>query len=150
MPSLVDLLLVHAVTGWGARFIPPSASLPLAPLPPVKHRSEPKPPGGSSAGASKWPLAALVSGWHTYFAQSTLLAGLALALLYLSVLSLGFLMTAFLKYGGMTEVALSGFRAAGALSGLLAPAIFPPLSERLGLKLTGAAGISWQVCWLWV
>lgn len=39
-----------------------------------------------------------------YMAQPTLLPSLALALLYLTCLSLGFLMTAFLTVNGMTEV----------------------------------------------
>jgi hypothetical protein len=86
------------------------------------------------------------SGWVAYFQQTTLLPGLALALLYLTVLSLGFLMTSFLAWQGMSEAAISLFRSAGALSGLMATVVFHPLQER-GVSLLGAGslGISWQV-----
>lgn len=86
------------------------------------------------------------AGWAAYFNQSTLLAGLALALLYLTVLSLGFLMTSFLAWQGMSEATISLFRSAGALSGLMATLLFHPL-QRWGVGLVGAGslGVSWQV-----
>jgi len=86
------------------------------------------------------------SGWRLYFQQSTLLPGLALALLYFTVLSLGFLMTSFLAWQGMSEATISLFRAAGALSGLMATVVFPAL-QRCGVGLVGAGvlGVSWQV-----
>jgi iron-regulated transporter 1 len=85
-------------------------------------------------------------GWSAYFQQTTLLPGLALALLYLTVLSLGFLMTSFLAWQGMSEATISVFRSAGALSGLLATVVFHPL-QRCGVGLVGAAslGVTWQV-----
>jgi iron-regulated transporter 1 len=49
------------------------------------------------------PFAALADGWGVYLQQPTLLPALALALLYLTVLSLGFLMTAFLTFNGLNE-----------------------------------------------
>lgn len=86
------------------------------------------------------------SGWAAYFHQSTLLPGLSLALLYFSVLSLGSLMTSYLAWQGLSEATLSLFRAVGALSGLLATVVFPPLQHcGLGLVGTGALSISWQV-----
>lgn len=86
------------------------------------------------------------SGWRLYFQQSTLLPGLALALLYFTVLSLGFLMTSFLAWQGMSEATISLFRAAGALSGLMATVVFPAL-QRCGVGLVGAGvlGVSWQL-----
>jgi hypothetical protein len=61
------------------------------------------------------PIAVLLgcSGWIVYFKQSTVLPAVALALLYLTVLSLGFLMTSYLVWRAMTESTLSLFRAAG-------------------------------------
>jgi hypothetical protein len=46
----------------------------------------------------------------------------------------------------MSEATISLFRAAGALSGLAATAVFHPL-QRCGVSLTaaGGLGISWQV-----
>ena len=49
----------------------------------------------------------LWQGWGPYFRQGIWPAALALALLYLTVLSLGLLMTAYLKWLGMTEAELS-------------------------------------------
>ena len=50
------------------------------------------------------PLSVLFgyTGWRIYFQQSTVLAGVALSLLYLTVLSLGFLMTSYLAWRGMS------------------------------------------------
>ena len=75
-------------------------------------------------------------GLATYFEQSIWPAALALALLYLTVLSLGLLMTAYLKWQGMTEAVLSLYRGAGAVSGLLATVAFPPIHKVAG-----------NICW---
>ena len=71
-------------------------------------------------------------GWATYFRQSTWPAALALALLYLTVLSLGLLMTAYLKWQGMSEAVLSLYRGAGAVSGLLSTVVFPTIHRSTG------------------
>lgn len=71
-------------------------------------------------------------GWGTYFEQGLWPAALALALLYLTVLSLGLLMTAYLKWQGMTEAELSLYRGAGALSGLLSTTVFPTIHNKTG------------------
>jgi iron-regulated transporter 1 len=90
------------------------------------------------------------AGWAAYFRQGTLLPGLALALLYLTVLSLGFLMTAFLAHG-LPESTISLFRSAGALAGLLATVVVVPLQRcGIGLVAAGGLGIMWQVRLLWV
>lgn len=108
---------------------------------------EPKPLADSPCSRPNALRAFLgASGWAAYFHQSTLLPGLALALLYFSVLSLGSLMTSYLAWQGLSEATLSLFRAVGALSGLLATVVFPPLQHcGLGLVGAGALGISWQV-----
>lgn len=71
-------------------------------------------------------------GWAIYFKQSMWPAALALGLLYLTVLSLGLLMTAYLKWQGMTEAVLSVYRGAGAVSGLLATVAFPTFHRVAG------------------
>jgi iron-regulated transporter 1 len=78
-------------------------------------------------------------GWGTYFKQRLWPAALSLALLYLTVLSLGLLMTAYLKWQGMTEAELSLYRGAGAISGLLSTVIFPSLLNKTGAVLLCAA-----------
>lgn len=119
---------------------------------------EPKrPPSASHPNNSKhakpnaFQILLGTAGWVTYFHQGpSLLPGLALALLYLTVLSLGFLMTSFLAWQGMSEgvgpTVISLFRSVGALSGLLATFVFHPL-QHCGVSLvgTGTLGISWQV-----
>lgn len=80
--------------------------------------------------------------WAIYFKQSVWPAALALALLYLTVLSLGLLMTAYLKWQGMTEAVLSLYRGAGAVSGLLATVAFPPIHKVAGNVSVGAIDIA--------
>ena len=41
-------------------------------------------------------------------------------------------MTAYLKWQGMTEAVLSLYRGAGAVSGLLSTAVFPPVHRHAG------------------
>ncbi len=106
-------------------------------------------PGKSAAGALAGALAApftnLASGWGTYLRQPVLLPALALAMLYFTVLSLGFLMTAYVKRSGLSELVVSLFRAAGALTGILATFVYPALHSRLGILRAGAVGIGYQL-----
>ncbi|KAK9815567.1 hypothetical protein WJX72_006024 [[Myrmecia] bisecta] len=90
-------------------------------------------------------LSKLANGWSAYIRQPVLPAAVALALLYLTVLSLGLLMTAYLKWGSMTEAELSLWRGAGALSGIAATFTFPLLRSRAGLPSAGLAGIILQL-----
>eukprot|EP00798_Chlamydomonas_sp_ICE-L_P006629 gene6629-3285_t len=83
--------------------------------------------------------------WLTYCKQEVLLANLSLATLYCTVLSLGFLMTAYLRWSGMNEAEVSLYRALGGLAGLLATGIFWPLRSWLGSRRTGLAGIYYQL-----
>lgn len=48
-------------------------------------------------------------------------------------------------FAAAAEATLSLFRAAGALSGLLATAVFHPLQRYLGLVTSGTIGICWQL-----
>lgn len=73
---------------------------------------------------------------------------MALALLYMTVLSLGFLMTSYLRWTGLTQAELAGYRGIGALTGLAATAIFPPLRRRLGLHACAVLGIVYQLACL--
>lgn len=90
------------------------------------HYAKPRQNGSSN------PLRSLWQGWRTYFSQAVWPAAVSLALLYLTALSLGLLMTAYLKWQGMSEAELSLYRGAGAISGLLATVVFPMLHSRLG------------------
>ena len=59
-------------------------------------------------------------------------AAFALALLYLTVLSFGLLATAYLNWRGMSEAELSIYRGLGAIAGISATFIFPPMHGKLG------------------
>lgn len=105
------------------------------------------PPAGASAGRTPWPQA-VAANVRAYLRQPALRPMLSLAMLYLNVLSLGFLMTAFLKWQGLSEAEVSAWRGGGALSGLAATVIFPPAAARLGLRRAGLVAISYQTATL--
>ena len=67
--------------------------------------------------------------------QPVLPAAFALALLYLTVLSFGLLATAYLNWRGMSEAELSIYRGLGAIAGISATFIFPPMHGQLGEPL---------------
>jgi iron-regulated transporter 1 len=94
------------------------------------------------------PATVLYQGWRTYAAQITLRPGLALALLYGSMLGMGPVMTAYAYSRGMTEATLGGLRGVGAVFGITATFIFAPLQGRVGLARTGLFAIWAQLATL--
>ena len=87
--------------------------------------------------------------WRVYASQPVLPAALALAALYCTVLSLGFLMTAYLHARGVPEVAVALARGGGALAGLAATAAFPRLARHAApMPTLAAAGVAAQLLWL--
>ena len=86
-----------------------------------------------------------IDGWIMYVKQPAAVASFSLALLYLSVMSFGSLMTAYLYWSGMGEAELSIYRGAGALSGIAATIAYPPLQRRWGLVKAGTAAV-WLQC----
>lgn len=100
------------------------------------------------AGSLRSGSSAVLHSFVVYGRQRVMLASLALSVLSGSVLTLGFLMTSYLHWGGLTEAEISVFRGVGALSGLGATAIFPMLAPRLGLHRTGLLGTYYQLTWL--
>ena len=93
-------------------------------------------------------------GWrdllHVYARQRVLAPALALALLYFTVLSLGFLMTEYLYARGVADVEVAIIRGAGAVSGLAATAVFPRAARGMPLRTIAAAGVSTQLLCLLV
>ena len=79
----------------------------------------------------------LGQGFSRYSQQRISLATLSLALLYLTVLSFGMLMTAFLKWAGMPEALLGFARGIGAVFGVTATFVFPCFRARFGVDKTG-------------
>ncbi|GAX73941.1 hypothetical protein CEUSTIGMA_g1391.t1 [Chlamydomonas eustigma] len=103
--------------------------------------------GGTATRSNglRMALISLYSSWVVYCGQDVLLPNIALGLLYMTVLSLGFLMTSYLKWCGLTEAEVSLYRGVGALTGLLATLIFPAMSRKIGNVRTGLLGISYQL-----
>lgn len=105
----------------------------------------------SAAGLEEAPprRGGSLQGLQSYLSQPVMPAALALALIYLTVMSFGTLMTAYLKWSGMAEAELSLYRGLGALSGVLATLVFPLAQRTLGLVRAGAGAIAAQlVCLL--
>lgn len=84
---------------------------------------------------SGWTNVFSSTGWDIYIHQPVLGAAVSLALLYLTVLSLGLLMTAYLNWKGMSEAELSLYRGLGALAGVSATFAFPTLQAKVGRRL---------------
>jgi len=84
-----------------------------------------------------------------YLAQPVLQPAVCLALLYLTVLSMGFVMTAYLHWAGLRDLEIALLRAAGSLTGLLATALVPCLTPaRLSLRGVAALALLYQLLWL--
>jgi len=80
-----------------------------------------------------------------YGVQRAARAGLALSLLYLSALTFGALMSAFLHTQGMSTAAIGRGRAAAGVTSLLGAAVFPWVRRRLGTGGAGRAGVLLQL-----
>ena len=57
------------------------------------------------------------------------------------VLSLGFLMTSYLKWAGLTQAEVASYRGIGALTGLAATVVFPKMVSSIGGWVDGVG--SW-------
>lgn len=90
-------------------------------------------------------LKSLWNGFGLYLKQRSVLAALALAILHLTVLSFGVLMTAYVKWLGLTEAVLSLYRGFGALTGVFGAKAFPYIHKKLGLFKTGFLAITFQL-----
>ncbi|CAI5468105.1 unnamed protein product [Closterium sp. Yama58-4] len=86
-------------------------------------------------------LTTLRSAWTIYLHQTSLLPSLALALLYLTVLSFGSLMCAYLHSQGVPLGLLGSASGAAAVTGVLGATLFPSLCARLGTSRTAEASV---------
>lgn len=98
-----------------------------------------------SAFVEKLKHLPLVEGWATYMHQEAMLAGLALALLYFTVLSFGSFMTAVLNWRGIPAYALGLARGVAAICGIVATVVYPVVHARLHTVRTGIWSI-WIQC----
>ena len=96
--------------------------------------------GGKSTGPFS-TIAGSANGWKTYFTHHTLLAGLGLALLFMTVLGFDSTTWAFILMQCVEESLLGAMVAVSALIGVLGAAAFPPLRRLLGVERAGVAGM---------
>jgi len=96
------------------------------------------------ATPSSSPSSSPLSPLSAYLSAEAFPSALALALLYLTVLSFGPLATAYLNWRGLDEVELALWRGVGAAAGIGATAAFPRLRSRFGADAAGALGIGSQ------
>ncbi|XP_042015608.1 solute carrier family 40 member 2-like [Salvia splendens] len=78
-----------------------------------------------------------VSAWRVYVNQDVILPGLALALLYFTVLSFGTLMTAALEWQGIPAYVIGIARGISAMVGIGATFGYPVLESRISTLRTG-------------
>ena len=90
----------------------------------------------------------ILRGWGCYFRHPVFGASLAYSLLYFTVLDGGTLMTAYLKWYGISPGVLGASRGIGALFGILGTLIFPRLRARWNGNLRPAAAVSLLLFWV--
>ncbi|KAL0450952.1 UNVERIFIED_CONTAM: Solute carrier family 40 member 2 [Sesamum latifolium] len=78
-----------------------------------------------------------ISAWRLYIEQDVVLPGLALALLYFTVLSFGTLMTAALEWQGIPAYVIGIARGIGATVGIAATFLYPVLQSHISTLRTG-------------
>ncbi|KAI3474256.1 hypothetical protein Pfo_029044 [Paulownia fortunei] len=78
-----------------------------------------------------------ISAWRLYIKQDVVLSGLALALLYFTVLSFGTLMTAALEWQGIPAYVIGIARGINAIVGIAATFLYPALQSHISTLRTG-------------
>ncbi|THG03083.1 hypothetical protein TEA_026155 [Camellia sinensis var. sinensis] len=78
-----------------------------------------------------------ISAWRVYLQQDVVLPGVALALLYFTVLSFGTLMTATLEWEGIPAYVIGIARGVSATIGIGATFLYPILQSRISTLRTG-------------
>ncbi|KAJ9545227.1 hypothetical protein OSB04_024934 [Centaurea solstitialis] len=78
-----------------------------------------------------------IHAWQVYFRQDVVLPGLALALLYFTVLSFGTLMTATLEWDGIPAYIIGTGRGISAIVGISATFLYPSMENRISTLRTG-------------
>lgn len=83
--------------------------------------------------------------WKVYWQQDVVLPGLALALLYFTVLSFGTLMTATLEWEGVPAYVIGLARGVSAVIGIAATVVYPILQSHISTLRTGL----WSIWFQW-
>ncbi len=138
--AVLALLAYNAAAFWPERALLRAAA---AAAPAIEARDSRDDDVSAGSSSSRWR-----EGLAVYCRQPVLPAALALALLYFTVLSLGFLMTAYLHSRGIPDTVIAVVRAFGAASGLSATAAFPRLARSMRMRVIAAVGCAAQLTWL--
>jgi iron-regulated transporter 1 len=102
----------------------------------------------NSHGVVKKGLSFIIDPLVLYVYQPSFLLMFALALLYFTVLSFHGVMTVYLKVEGSSDVAISLFRGAGAVFGILSTAVFPCVAGRIALPSLSAISVLFQLAFI--
>ncbi|KAF9599246.1 hypothetical protein IFM89_036544 [Coptis chinensis] len=86
-----------------------------------------------------------VESWTVYLQQDVVLPGIALAILYFTVLSFGSLMTATLEWEGTPAFVIGSMRGVSATIGIAATLLYPILHSRISTLRTGL----WSIWMQW-
>ncbi|XP_054783353.1 solute carrier family 40 member 2-like isoform X2 [Prosopis cineraria] len=78
-----------------------------------------------------------IAAWKVYLQQEIVLPGIALALLFFTVLSFGTLMTATLEWEGIPAYVIGIARGVSAVIGIAATVVYPVLQSRISTIRTG-------------
>ncbi|ELU14574.1 hypothetical protein CAPTEDRAFT_161975 [Capitella teleta] len=91
------------------------------------------------------PFIVLVNGWRTYIRQKVVFAGLALALLYMTVMGFDSVTVGYIIGNGISESEVGIIMALGGLTGILATFIYPCMRRKIGLSKTGMIAFAGEV-----
>lgn len=101
---------------------------------------------GKSRKFSEWiSKISYVDAWRVYLRQEVVFPGLALALLFFTVLSFGTLMTATLEWEGIPAYVIGIARGISAVIGIAATVLYPVLQHHISAIRTGLWSIWSQV-----
>ena len=92
------------------------------------------------------PYRNLIGGWKTYRRQTAFRAGMALGLLYLTVLGFNSVTTGYLYTQGLVPWQISIAQAIAAFMGIAGTFVYPKLRRRVGLVRSGLMFLTWE--WL--
>lgn len=110
-------------------------------------------PGTSTAGGvtrKTWlsgllaPYMSVRDGWKIYWSQEIALAGVSMAVIYLTVLGFSGVTSAYFLTQGVPNVAIGVAQGVGAIFGVTGTFAFPRIRRRVGTVRTGLFGVSSQ------
>lgn len=91
------------------------------------------------------PFVTLAVGWKTYVSQKVVLSGLALALLYMTVLGFDYVTTGYIYANGVKEAYVGVSMALAGVTGIIGTVVFSHLNKRLGLERTGLIAFAAEI-----